>query len=296
MGGFLDSAGMISFPIFGEGFIINPPRSVSIFGFNIFLYGILMAFGFLLGMLYLLKRRDAFGLTSDNIFDMVLLAVPSGVIGSRLYFVIFNASDYFGESGRWQDIFNLRLGGLAIYGGVIGAGLAFFIYSRIKKVSLARLADAGSFGLFIGQIIGRFGNFVNREAFGTETTVPWRMGLSGYVPRQLSAMFGSPVTYEHATVYVHPTFLYEALWNTVGFVFLHIFSKKRKVKYDGQLFLIYVAWYGFGRYMIEGLRTDSIFLLNTNIRVSQLLAALSFAAAAAILIRNRVRGVPDANS
>ena len=264
---------VISFPLLGEGFVINPPRFITVFGFNIYLYGILIAVGFLLGMLYLQKRRAIFGFDNGTVLDMVILAIPSGVIGSRLYYVLFNASEFFGEGHRWQDIFNFRLGGLAIYGGVIGAGIAFLIYSRVKKIPFLRLADAGSFGLFIGQVIGRWGNFLNREAYGAITTVPWRMGLS----------------VGDTTIYVHPTFLYEALWNTLGFIFLHIFSKKRKVKYDGQLFFIYVAWYGFGRAIIEGLRLDSIFFMNTNIRVSQLLAALSFLFAVAALLWNRVR-------
>ena len=263
----------ISFPLFGEGFMINPPRYITIFGFNIYIYGILIAIGFLLGLLYLQKRREALGLESGTVFDMVIMAVPGGVIGSRLFFVLFNASEFFGEGNRWQDIFNFRLGGLAIYGGVIGAAIAFLIYSRIKKIPFLRLADAGAFGLFIGQVVGRWGNFLNREAFGVETTVPWRMGL----------------TFGIRAIYVHPTFLYEALWNTMGFILLHIFSKKRKTRYDGQLFFIYVAWYGFGRSIIEGLRADSIFFMNTDIRVSQVLAAVSFFAAAALLIWNHMR-------
>ena len=264
---------VISFPLLGEGFAINPPRFITIFGFNIYLYGILIAVGFLFGMLYLQKQRKTFGLGGDTVFDMVIIAIPSGVIGSRLYYVLFNASEFFGEGRRWQDIFNFRLGGLAIYGGVIGAAIAFLIYSRIKKVPFLKLADAGAFGLLIGQIIGRWGNFLNREAHGTRTTVPWRMGL----------------THGDTAIYVHPTFLYEALWNIVGFILLHIFSKKRKTKYDGQLFFLYVAWYGLGRAVIEGLRTDSIFFMNTDIRVSQFLAALSFLAAITALIWNRVR-------
>ncbi|MCL2409051.1 MAG: prolipoprotein diacylglyceryl transferase [Oscillospiraceae bacterium] len=253
--------------------MINPPRYITIFGFNIYIYGILIAIGFLLGLLYLQKRREALGLESGTVFDMVIMAVPGGVIGSRLFFVLFNASEFFGEGNRWQDIFNFRLGGLAIYGGVIGAAIAFLIYSRIKKIPFLRLADAGAFGLFIGQVVGRWGNFLNREAFGVETTVPWRMGL----------------TFGIRAIYVHPTFLYEALWNTMGFILLHIFSKKRKTRYDGQLFFIYVAWYGFGRSIIEGLRADSIFFMNTDIRVSQVLAAVSFFAAAALLIWNHMR-------
>ena len=270
---------VITFPMFGEGFVINPPQAISVFGFNIYLYGLIIAAGFLLALLYLLKRCDVFGLTKDNVLDMVILAVPGGIIGSRLFFVLFNASDFFGPGRNWTDIFNLRLGGLAIYGGVIGAALVYIIYSRVKKVPFLKLADAGSLGVLIGQITGRWGNFVNREAYGVETTVPWRMGLT---PTD---------TIGHFTIYVHPTFLYESLWNVIGLVLLHIFTKKRKAKYHGQVFLLYVAWYGLGRFMIEGLRTDSIFLGGTGIRVSQLLAALSLVIACVILVLCRMRGV-----
>ena len=265
--------------MFGEGFAINPPQAISVFGFNIYLYALIMAAGFLLGLLYLYKRHDSFGLTKDNVLDMVILAVPSGVIGSRLYFVLFNASSFFGPGRNWTDIFNLRLGGLAIYGGVIGAAIAYIIYSRVKKIPFLKLADAGSLGVLIGQITGRWGNFINREAFGVETTVPWRMGLA------------SPGAAGYSVIYVHPTFLYESLWNAAGLVLLHIFTKKRKTKYYGQVFFLYVAWYGLGRFVIEGLRTDSIFLGGTGIRVSQLLAALSFVVACALLIINHTRGV-----
>ena len=201
------------------------------------------------------------------------MAVPFGLIGARIYYIVFNASYYFGP-GKWQNIIMLREGGLAVYGGIIGGAIAFIVYSRVKKIPIGKILDAGSFGLFIGQAIGRWGNFFNREAYGTETTAPWRMGL----------------TTGAVTIYVHPTFLYESLWNIIGFILLHIFSKKRGRKYYGQYFLLYVAWYGLGRYMIEGLRTDSLFISGTDIRVSQLLAAVSFAVAIVVMIRNHFSG------
>ena len=265
----------IAFPIFGEGFIINPPRYISIFGFNLYLYGILIAIGFLIALLYLQKRRDAFGLSSSTVSDMVIIAIPSGIIGARLYYIIFNPANFFGEAGSFANIINLRQGGLAIYGGVLGAAVAYFIYSRVKKIPMPKLADAGAFGIFFGLMIGRWGNFINREAFGVETTLPWRMGL---------------IT-ETAAIYVHPTFLYESLWNLLGLILLHCFSKARKAKYYGQLFLLFVTWYGFGRFWIEGLRTDSLFLGGSDIRVSQLLAGASFVIAVAALIWNRARGL-----
>ena len=261
----------ISFPIFGDSFVINAPNAINFFGFNIYLYGLFLTAGFIFAGLYLYKRREVLGLTQDNVLDLIILAVPCGIVGARLYYAIFNFSDYFGP-GNWLNIFKVREGGLAIYGGVIGGVIAFFLYSRIKKIPVGKVLDAAGFGLLMGQAIGRWGNFFNREAFGVTTTVPWRMGLTSY----------------GRTVYVHPTFLYESLWNTAGLVLLHIFSNKNKTKYHGQYFLLYLAWYGLGRFMIEGLRTDSLFISGTDIRISQLLAALSCSTAIILLIRKRL--------
>ena len=264
----------ISFPILGDNFIINPPRYIVVFGFNIYLYGMIIALGFMLAGVYMHKRHKLFGLTQDNVLDMVMLAVPSGIIGARLYYIIFNSADYFG-AGKWHNIFLLRQGGLAVYGGVIGGAIAYSVYSRIKKTPLGDMLDCASFGLFIGQAIGRWGNFFNREGFGEVTELPWRMGLKA------SADF----------VYVHPTFLYESFWNSIGLLIMHMISKRTERKYRGQYFLMYVAWYGLGRFFIEGLRTDSLYIGNTGIRVSQLLAALSFVSAISLLVRNRLRGI-----
>ncbi|MCL2126153.1 MAG: prolipoprotein diacylglyceryl transferase [Oscillospiraceae bacterium] len=262
--------GEISLPIFGEGFVIDPPNAISIFGFNIYLYGLFLTAGFIFAGLYMYKRRDMLGLTKDNVLDLIILAVPCGIVGARIYYALFNFADYFGP-GNWLNIFKVREGGLAIYGGVIGGVVAFFVYSRVKKIPVGKLLDAAAFGLLIGQALGRWGNFFNREAHGSETDLPWKMGLA-------SSTGG--------TIYVHPTFLYESLWNVVGLVVLHVFSKKRKTAYHGQYFLLYMAWYGLGRYMIEGLRTDSLYIMNSNIRVSQLLAAVSLAVAVVLLLRN----------
>ena len=262
----------ISFPIFGEGFVLNPPSHVSIFGFRLYLYGLFVMAGFVFAALYLYKRRDTLELTKDNVLDLVIIAVPCGLVGARIYYMLFNFSSYFG-SGNWHNIFRLREGGLAVYGGIIAAGIAFWVYSRVKKIPVGKLLDAAGFGLFVGQALGRWGNFFNREAYGVETALPWRMGL----------------TTRTGTIYVHPTFLYECLWNVAGLILLHIFSKKRGRKYLGQYFLIYVAWYGLGRFFIEGIRIDSLYLGSTDIRVSQILAALSCAAAVVLLILNHYR-------
>jgi len=255
------------------GLTFNPPRAIEIGGRPIiYLYGIIITLGFALAGLYVLRRRDDFGLTQDNVFDIFLCAVIGGLIGARLYFVIFNPSMYFG-AGKWLEIFKVRDGGLAVYGGIILAGVAIAIYARRKKLKYTPMFDAAGLGLLIGQAIGRWGNFVNREAYGGETSLPWAMGLT----------FESGVT-----IHVHPTFLYESLWNAIGFVLLHIFSKKRK-QYDGQVFLLYALWYGLGRVWIEGLRTDSLYIPGTPIRASQLVAALCIVVAAILLVLGNAR-------
>lgn len=259
---------VISFPMFGDSFSITAPGSYSLFGLTLYWYGTIIAAGFLLAVIYVTKRSKQFGLTQDNIIDMLICAVPSAVVGARLYYVIFNFSLY--KDNFW-DIFKIRDGGLAIYGAIIFALLAIIIYCKVKKMPAAPFFDIGALGLLIGQSAGRWGNFMNREAFGRETTVFCRMGLTDASGN---------------TVFVHPTFLYESLWNLLGLLLLHIFSKSGKRRYDGQLFAMYIAWYGFGRMLIEGLRTDSLYLFSTGLRVSQVLAAVSVIAALVYLAVN----------
>ena len=259
--------------MFGEDAVINPSTHFSLFGKNIYWYGVLIAVGFVLAVLYALKRCKEFGLTQDNILDGLIVATPIGIIGARLYYVIFNPADYFGP-GKWGNIVKIWEGGLAIYGGVIATVLTLILVCRIRKISLASLLDIVSLGFLIGQCIGRWGNFFNREAYGAETDVFCRMGLH----------------YTSGTIYVHPTFLYESIWNLAGFVILHFVSKKHR-RFKGQIFVCYLGWYGLGRYFIEALRTDSLYLGSTDIRVSQLLAALCFGVAAVFLLAS-LRSVP----
>jgi len=254
------------------GITMNPPRSFSIFGFPIYFYAVAIMLGFVLALLYVYKRRDAFGMTRDNVLDMFLCVVIAGIIGARLYYIVFNPSEYFG-AGKWGNILRFREGGLAIYGGIIFGSIAVAIYAWRKKLSIGALLDAGGLGLLIGQAIGRWGNFINREAFGSLTNLPWAMKLA--YPNDV-------------TLSVNPTFLYESLWNAIGLIVLHNFSKKRK-QYDGQVFLLYVFWYGLGRVWIEGLRTDSLYLGATGIRVSQLLAALCIFCSAGLLIAFQIK-------
>ncbi len=259
---------VISFPMFGESFHFDPSPNINVFGRDIYWYGIIIACGFLLAVAYGMRRTKDFGVTQDNLLDMLLVSVPLAIVGARLYYVIFNPGNYFGP-GKWGNIVKIWEGGLAIYGGVIGAVIGLVIICKARKIPIKPMLDIGGLGLLIGQAIGRWGNFMNREAFGSVTDVFCRMGLT--LPGK-------------ETVYVHPTFLYESLWNVVGFFILHYVSKKHR-KFDGQIFIMYLGWYGLGRFFIEGLRTDSLYIGHTDIRVSQLLALICFGLAVTFLIK-----------
>ena len=251
----------ISFP--SLGLTVNPPRNLEIGPFNIYFYGIIIALGMVLAVMYASRRSKEFGITEDDLLDGVLWVTPFAIICARAYYCIFSW-DYYGK--HLVEVFYIWNGGLAIYGGVLGAALGLAVFCKIKKIKLPMLLDLVSLGFLIGQSMGRWGNFFNREAFGAETTSFLRMGLMN--------------TYTGQVTYYHPTFFYESVWNAVGFVLLHKLSKKRQ--YDGQIALSYVAWYGLGRAFIEGLRTDSLYL--GPFRVSQLLAAVSCIAALSVLI------------
>lgn len=270
----------ITFPILGD-FTLNFLPYFTVFGWKIYWYGVIIAVGFLLAVLYCVRRAPSLGFSEDDVIDTLLWAVPLGIIGARLYYVIFyrdNAglNPYFDGEHDLRDIVALWEGGLAIYGGVIGGAIGLVIATKRKKISTRGMLDLISFGLLIGQAVGRWGNFTNREAHGTETLVPWRMGL----------------VYSYKTFYYHPTFLYESLWNLLGFLLLHFWTKKHR-RYDGQVFLSYLAWYGLGRLFIEGLRTDSLYLGGSNLRVSQLLAGATCLASAALLLYFRVFRRPE---
>ena len=260
----------ITFPIFGENFIICPKTYIEVFGFKIHWYAIIILTGLILAALYIMSRRKDFGLTDDNIIDLLLWAIPIGVVGARLYYVVFNFSLYKDDL---LGIFRVWEGGLAIYGGIIFGVLGIYIYHRRSKIPLGTLLDVAGLAVIIGQAVGRWGNFINREAFGGETALPWKMGL---------------IYPDGTSVFVHPTFLYESLWNVLGFILLHIISKKFR-KYDGQIFLSYAAWYGLGRFFIEGMRTDSLYLFGTGIRVSQLIGILAFIICFAVLLYNKLK-------
>lgn len=251
----------ISFP--GLGLELNPPSYFNIGSFSVHFYGVIIAFGLILAVAYGLRRRKTFGFSEDDILDGVLCIVPFAIICARLYYCVFEWDMYKHDP---ISILYIWEGGLAIYGGVIGAAIGMIVYAKVKKINLFALLDLVSLGFLIGQSIGRWGNFMNREAFGAATESFLRMGLFN--------------TRTGAFEYYHPTFLYESVWNAIGFVLLHNLTKKRQ--YDGQIALGYVAWYGLGRAYIEGLRMDSLFW--GPFRVSQLLAAVSCVAAVGILI------------
>ena len=249
---------LISFPALGLEFTLNRV-ACNVFGKDIYWYGIIICIGFVLAALYVNARVKEFGVTSDNLVDCLIICVPTGIVCARIYYVIFEWGYY---SQHPSEIIAIWNGGIAIYGAVIGVLIALLVYSRVKKLPFATLCDLAALGLLIGQCIGRWGNFVNGEAHGGPTDLPWGMSIDGADP-------------------VHPTFLYESVWNLVGFIGLHFYSKKRKFR--GEIALLYVAWYGLGRAWIEGLRTDSLYL--GTLRVSQVLAALSCIAAVAVLVR-----------
>ena len=252
---------VISFP--SLGIELNPGRVIEIGPLTIHYYGLIIAIGLMLAVLYCSRRAKEFGLTEDNVLDGVLCVTPFAILCARAYYCAFSWDEFAHNPISVLYIWN---GGIAIYGGVLGAVAGIWAFCKWKKIKLSAALDLVLLGFLIGQSIGRWGNFFNREAFGAETDTFFRMGLYN--------------TVTGVTTYFHPTFLYESVWNAVGFVLLH-FASKRRI-YDGQTALMYAAWYGLGRSMIEGLRVDSLWW--GPFRVSQLLAAVSCAAAVIALI------------
>lgn len=207
----------------------------TLFGIDIMWYGILIATGMVLAVLIALREAKRLGISEDDILNLAMIAIPSGLIGARAYYVIFNWSYYAGDI---SEILNFRGGGLAIHGGLIGGILAGLIYAKVKNINFFKLADCVVLGIPLAQAIGRWGNFLNQEAHGGPTDLPWGIMVDG--------------------IKVHPTFLYESIWDLGVFLFLFIFRKKQK--YQGQILVDYIILYSIGRFFIEGLRTDSLML------------------------------------
>ncbi len=251
----------ISFPGLGiKEFPLNPV-AFELFGRPVMWYGIIITFGMILAVLYVLYRaKHNEGIKQDDVFDYAIYAIFFGVLGARLYYVIMEFDSYKGDTlgETLKNMIAIWEGGLAIYGGIIAGAAVLLIVSLIKKIKPGKAFDMVAPAVMLGQLIGRWGNFCNAEAHGGETSLPWRMGIREE---------GSS-----ATIFVHPTFLYESLWNLLGFILINLFYKKKK--YDGQIFVMYITWYGFGRMLIEGLRTDSLYV--GDFRISQIIGFLCF--------------------
>ena len=264
----------VSFPgLFGDWEFTLNPVAIEI-GHGIYWYGIILAVAMLSGLFLAMKQAKHYGLTQDHVLDLILWAVPSCIIGARIYYVIFYLDLYRNADGslNWGRMVAVWDGGIAIYGAVIAAVIVVILYARAKKVPAAALMDVGALGLILGQVIGRWANFVNREAFGGVTDLPWRMRV--WVS-------------EFQYVEVHPTFFYESLWNLIGLLLL-LFVVSKGRRFDGENACFYFLWYGIGRFWIEGLREDSLYLfdwtfLGQPIRVSQALSLVLALAAVAVM-------------
>lgn len=252
------------------------PRGFSIFGFEITLYGVLIGIGMLAGILLAAHQAKVAGQNPDIIWDFAIYAIVFSIVGARLYYVAFEWDMYKDDL---LSIFNTRQGGLAIYGGVIAAFLTLFIYARLKKQNPFWIMDACVPGLILGQAIGRWGNFTNREVFGeyTDNLFAMRLPIEAVRARDISENVASHIVEGTNYIQVHPTFLYESLWNVGTLVFLLLY--RRHKKFEGELALYYLAGYGLGRAWIEGIRTDTLFIPGTTVPVSQVLAVVLFAGA-----------------
>ena len=269
---------MCNFPGLGLDLTVNRV-ALAIGGFNIYWYGVIIAAGMLLAMLYAFRNAVDYGIDSDRLVDVVAIGAVMSIVCARIYYVAMAPFEY---QSLWEMV-DIRKGGIAIYGAVIGAFVFGGLAAKWRKVPLLPLFDLVSLGFLIGQGIGRWGNFVNQEAFGTNTTLPWGMyseGTEAYL-KSVQVTLQAGVTVD-PTAPVHPTFLYESIWCLLGFVVLSHFFKKRR--FNGQIFLSYIIWYGLGRAWIEGLRTDSLLIGNTGLRASQLVAIGSVIVAAMLMV------------
>jgi phosphatidylglycerol:prolipoprotein diacylglycerol transferase len=277
---------------------------ISVFGFEIKFYGIVITLGFL--MAYVLVSREAKRTNQDpeNYLDFILSLIIPVILGARIYYILFRLDEYVVKGSVKETLLrmiNIRAGGLAIYGGIIAGVITGIIFCKIRKINFWLMADTATFGLLIGQILGRYGNFFNREAFGSYTNSLFAMGIPlDYYRNEgsLNGLINSGVITEKMLsntqvidglecITVHPTFLYESVWNLLILVFLYIYRKHKK--FNGEFAFIYVAGYGLGRFFIESLRSDSLMIGNTGIKVSQMLAAACFIAGAACLIVNYIK-------
>lgn len=281
------NAGDIAFPNLGI-YLENVPKSFSVFGFSIAYYGVIIGIGVLAGILMAVHQAKVTGQDPDTYWDFAIYAVIFSVIGARIYYVVF-AWDYYKDN--LLSVFNIRQGGLAIYGGVIAAFITLFVYGKIKHKNPLLMGDTCMPGLLLGQIIGRWGNFMNREVFGEyyDGLFSMQLPVEAVRARDISENIAAHIPEGANYINVHPTFLYEGVWNLLVLVLMLLY--RRHKKFDGELCLFYLGGYGLGRFIIEGIRTDTLFIPGTQIPVSQVLALvmLIFAVAADIIVRLRLK-------
>lgn len=275
----------IRFPHLGI-YLPNVGKTISVFGFDIAYYGITIAIAMIVGISIALHEAKRTGQNQDTYLDLLMLTMLTSVVGARIYYVIFSWDNYKDNLG---EILNIRNGGLAIYGGIIAGAITVFIYSKITKMKFLQIADTVCMGLAAGQIIGRWGNFFNREAFGeyTNNLLAMQLPVSAVRKNEItSAMWNHVVTIGGVEyIQVHPTFLYEGLWSFMVLLFLFWFRKRKK--FEGELFFCYLAGYGAGRFWIESLRTDQLLLPGIHVPVSQLLSAVLVVVSLSVIICKR---------
>ena len=267
----------ISFPGLGIGPMnINPVATPDIFPFEVRWYGIVIMLGMILGAIYAMRKAKQSAISTDDMIDYILFAVPAGIVCARLYYVLFNLSEYH----SFKEVIAIWEGGIAIYGGIIGGFVAMLCVAKFKKMNFLAVIDCFAPGVMIGQILGRWGNFFNAEAYGSLSHISFPFIGDIATPVFENNYFLRMVIDNEA---VHPTFLYESVWNLLGLLLIHFYFKNKK--FNGEIALIYASWYGFGRFFIEGLRTDS--LTQGSFRVSQVLAFVCFAVGVTLIIIGR---------
>lgn len=274
------SAGYVEFPnLFGGLKIPVSEEAFRIFNFGVQWYGVVIGMGLLLCVFLGMRACRRYEIEQDDLLDYLLICVPAAVVGARLYYIAFNFDQF---KNNLKEVFNIRGGGLAVYGGILAAMLAVFVMSKYKKHSFLKLVDFAAPYIFLGQAIGRWGNFFNQEAYGGATTLPW-------------GMTGDQIAVENiyrgwrADTLVHPTFLYESLWCFLGFALILWYRRSRFKKTNGECVCLYMIWYGLERSFVEGLRTDSLYIGNTGIRVSQLLSIVLFVSGIVLFVVFRIR-------
>ncbi len=277
----------IAFPHLGV-YLENVPKNFTIFGFTVAMYGVIIGLGFLVALLIIARVARWTDQNPDDYWDIAIYIIIFSIIGARIYYVFF-AWDYYKDD--LLSVFNIRNGGLAIYGGVIAGFITIFVYTRIRKKSFLLMGDTIMFGLVFGQVMGRWGNFTNREAFGeyTDGLFAMRLPVEAVRSGEITELMKAHMTEGTNYIQVSPTFLYESLWNICLFIILLLYCKHKK--FDGEIILLYLGGYGLGRAWIEGLRTDQLIMHTTGLPVSQMLAIflVVFAVVTDIIVRTRLK-------